>query len=110
MSRHGALSAMKFIIEQPDGSNVTVRDIRVWAATHDVDIAGTVTNPPLRRAELPILRQCIGPIWMGAKQRPRKCDVHLHEQDGDDDGQGREQRKFVERRNASSHDNQRFSR
>jgi hypothetical protein len=25
---------MKFIIEQPDGSSVTVRDIRVWAAAH----------------------------------------------------------------------------
>jgi hypothetical protein len=49
-------------------ANVTVCDIRVWAAAHGVDIVGTVSNP-LRHTELqglPILRQFIGPIWLGA--------------------------------------------
>jgi hypothetical protein len=55
------------IIEQLDGSSVTIRDIRVWAAAHGVDIVGTVTNPR-RLAQvqgLPILKQYVGPFWMG---------------------------------------------
>jgi hypothetical protein len=59
---------MKLMIEQPDGSSVTVRDLRVYAAAHDIDIVGTVTNPR-RLAQvqgLPLLKGYVGPYWKGS--------------------------------------------
>ena len=52
------LSAMKLIIEGWTVANVTVRDIRVWAALHGIDIVGTVSNPRhlAQTQGLPILR------------------------------------------------------
>jgi hypothetical protein len=56
---------MKFVIEQPDGTSVTVTDARVWAAANGVEITGKVTNP--RRLPqvkgLPILKGFVGPYW-----------------------------------------------
>jgi hypothetical protein len=65
MSRHGAISNENSSSSSRTVANVTVRNIRVWAAANNVDITGTVRNPR-RLAQvqgLPFLKGYVGPYW-----------------------------------------------